>query len=292
MSDVSVIGLGQMGSKLVELLRANGRTVTVWNRSGAKADKLRAEGVVVAQTAAEAMAASPVALVILADVDAVGEVLWCVTEGLDGCIMINLGTTGPEMARAFSSRIGEAGGTYLDGAIQAAPSQMGEASTPILLSGNRKAFEAAEPVLRLLAGNLVYLGEAQDAAAFMDLATLSYVYGAYAGFLHGVRIAEANGVDAAVFGKLVESISPSFGSFFAHQGQVIASGDYQISESPMRISITAVDRIVRTSADLGINRELPDLVNGWLANAEASGLADQELAALIKVLRQEIRSQH
>lgn len=45
MSDVSVIGLGQMGSKLVELLHANGRTVTLWNRSGVKADILKAEGV-------------------------------------------------------------------------------------------------------------------------------------------------------------------------------------------------------------------------------------------------------
>lgn len=191
------------------------------------------------------------------------------------------------MARVFSDRVAAAGGTYVDGAIQAAPSQMGEANTPILLSGKRSAFDAAEHILRVLAGNLVYLGEAQDATAFMDLATLSYVYGAYAGFLHGARIAEANGIDTGVFGKLVEGISPSFGAFFAHQGQVIASDNYAVSESPMRISIAAVDRIARTSAALGINRELPDLVNGWLIRAEASGLADQELAALIKVLRGE-----
>jgi 3-hydroxyisobutyrate dehydrogenase-like beta-hydroxyacid dehydrogenase len=155
----------------------------------------------------------------------------------------------------------------------------------VLLSGDRAAYELAEPLLQILAGNLVYLGEAVDAVGYMDLATLSYVYGAYAGFLHGARIAEATGIDPLVYGRLVKDISPSFGAFFQHQGSVIASGDFTVSESPMRISIAAVDRIAATSGVLGINRELPDLVSGWLERAAARGLADEELAALIKVVR-------
>ena len=206
-------------------------------------------------------------------------------DAVAGRTLVNLGTSGPDAAKTLADGVAAAGGAYIDGAIQAAPSQMGEPDTPVLLSGPRGAYDAVEPVLRILAGNLVYLGEATDAVAYMDLATLSYVYGSYAGFLHGARIAEATGIDPTIYGKLVKDISPSFGAFFEHQAGVIASGDFSISESPMRISIAAVDRIAETSAELGINCELPDLVNAWLTRAAAQGLVDKELAALIEVLR-------
>lgn len=287
MSDVTIIGLGQMGVRLAELLHGAGRSVTLWNRTEARAASLVAAGMTLAASPAEAIAASPVTILILSDDQAVDAVL--ASAGVDGAlagrIIVNLGTNSPAAATDFARRIAEANGSYLDGAIQAAPSQMGEADTPVLLAGPREAYAAAEPLLRILAGNLVFLGEAADAAAYMDLATLSYVYGAYAGFLHGARIAEVTGMKPALYGKLVNAISPSFGAFFEHQGGVIESGDFTISESPMRISIAAIDRIASTSGDLGINRELPDLVNGWLRKAADAGLADSELAALIKVLR-------
>ena len=290
MSDVSVIGLGQMGVTLAELLLKAGRSVTVWNRTPEKAQALVAAGAGLAASAAEAIEASPVTLAILYDDGAMDAVLGGagVVDGLKGRLIVNLGTTGPQAARDFERKITAAGGRYIDGAIQAAPSQMGQADTPILISGAAADIDAAEPLLRILGGNLVRVGERIDATAFMDLATLSYVYGAYAGFLHGARIAETVGIDVSVYGGLVRDISPTFGSFFAHEGGVIQSGDFTVSESPLRISISAVDRILQTSRDLGVEDALPTLVDAWLRKAEAAGYAGEELAALIKVLRSDV----
>ena len=44
MSEVSVIGLGAMGSALVRALLRAGHRVTVWNRTSAKAEPLVREG--------------------------------------------------------------------------------------------------------------------------------------------------------------------------------------------------------------------------------------------------------
>lgn len=287
MSDVSLIGLGQMGGVVARLLAAAGLSVTAWNRSPEKVAALSAHGVLAADSPAQALAASPVTLVILYDDAATEAVL--ATPGADaalaGRVVVNLGTSGPEAALAFSRQVAEAGGRYVDGAIQAAPSQMGQPDTPIFVSGAADDIDAALPVLSVLGGNLVRVGERIDAAAFMDLATLSYVYGAYAGFLHGARIAEAVGIKVATYGTLVEDIAPSFGAFFAHQARVIQSDDFTVSESPLRISVSAVERIVQSSRDLALDDALPGLVNGWLKTAQDRGLADQELAALIKVLR-------
>lgn len=289
MTDVSVIGLGPMGFALAELALKNDKTVTVWNRSPDKAAPLLERGAVLAATPAAAVTASPTTLVCLYDYTAVEAVLG--TEGmaaaLEGRLLINLGSGSPEDARRVGGIVAGFGGRYLDGAIQAAPGQMGQDDTPILVSGPSALHAKAEPLLRMLGGALFHAGEKIDAAAYLDLATLSYVYGAYAGFLHGATIAEKTGNDVATYGRLVKAISPTFGAFFEHQGGVIASGDFRISESPLRISIAAVRRILRASEGLGLNTELPALVDGWLERAGQRGLADEELAALVKLLRSE-----
>ena len=59
MTDISVIGLGDMGSALAYTLLKNGYSVTVWNRSADKADPLTAAGAVLASSAEEAISVSP-----------------------------------------------------------------------------------------------------------------------------------------------------------------------------------------------------------------------------------------
>lgn len=287
MTDVSIIGLGQMGARLAELAIASGRRVTVWNRTVGRAEALRGPDLRIAADPAEAIAASPVTVLILADDAAVSMVLADpgITPVLPGRTLVNLGTSDPGAAALFAGQVSEAGGRYLDGAIQAAPAQMGEADTPIFLSGDHKAFAVAEPLLRIFGGGLVQLGEDPAAAANLDLATLSWVYGSYAGFLQGALIAEQTGLDVVRYGELVRMIAPSFGAFFEHQAGVIASDDFTVGESPMRISISAVARILRTSRSLGLNADLPALIDGWLGEAETDGWAGEELAALIKVMR-------
>ena len=287
MTDVTIIGLGQMGHTLAELMLKSGKSVSLWNRSADKAAALVERGATLALTPASAIAASPATIICVYDYDAAEAILNAdgVADALRGHLVANLGTGSPEDARKAETYINTHGGRYLDGTIQAAPSQMGQDNTPILISGLESVFAEAEPLLKILAGNLVYLGESIDAAAFMDLSTLSYVYGAYAGFLHGALIAEAVGISTETFGGIVNDISPSFGAFFKHEGAVIKSGDFKVTESPLRISITAVARILQTSANLAINTEVPALVNRWLQHAEKAGFADEELAALIKILR-------
>src|SRR5918996_263690 len=50
--EVSVIGLGAMGSALARALLSNGHRVTVWNRTSAKAEALVQDGAVLAHSAA------------------------------------------------------------------------------------------------------------------------------------------------------------------------------------------------------------------------------------------------
>ena len=69
MTDISVIGLGDMGSALAATLLDNGYSVTVWNRSADKAVPLTAAGALLAGSAKEAIAASPATITCITSHD-------------------------------------------------------------------------------------------------------------------------------------------------------------------------------------------------------------------------------
>ncbi|UGU15538.1 NAD(P)-binding domain-containing protein [Sinomicrobium kalidii] len=284
---ISVIGLGNMGYRLAELLIANNYEVTVWNRTANKADTLVSKGAVLAGSAAEAIAASPVTVICVYDYKAAKAILHNgeVTAKLRGKTLIELTTGSPAEADDAESWAQRYGAAYLDGAIQAAPDQMGRTDTSILISGKETVFKANESLLGVFGGNVSYLGSHAGAASTMDLATLSYLYGSILGFFHGARIVESQGMNVEAYGSLAAAISPTFGEFLEHEGKVIRDGDFKISQSPMRISVEAVERILEQAGESGINAELPRLASGLFQRAKAAGYEGEELAALIKVLR-------
>ena len=46
-------------------------------------------------------------------------------------------------------------------------------------------------------------------------------------------------------GAIVAAISPSFGEFFKHEGAVIQSDNFAVSESPLKISVEATARLAQ-----------------------------------------------
>lgn len=284
---ITVLGLGSMGQTLARLFLDKGYRVTVWNRTAGKADALAARGAVAARSAAEAVRASPVALMCVYDYRAADAILAMegVAAALDGRLLVQLTTGSPQDARDAEAWAHRQGASYLEGAIQAAPAQMGLPDTPILVSGAEAVFRTADPLLRVLGGGIVYLGGKASAAAAMDLATLSTIYGTLLGFLHGARVAEHEGFDVAEYGRIVAGILPTFAGFLQHEGGVIQSGDFAISQSPMRISIEATERILQAAQQAGINTEFPAFAAGLFRRAGAAGLGGEEVAALIKLLR-------
>ncbi|MET0356963.1 MAG: NAD(P)-binding domain-containing protein [Cellvibrio sp.] len=287
MSDVSVVGLGAMGVTIAQLFIKQGLRVTLWNRSRDKAESLIKQGATFAPTITAALTASQITVVCVFDYAAATDIFQHLeyTPALAHRTVVQLTTGDSSDAHRFLAWASKYKLNYLDGAIQAAPSQMGQENTPILLSGDENIFRAAKPTLNILAGNIIYLGGKIDAAAIVDAATLSYVYGAMIGFIHGSHMVEVAGLNVAQYGKIVKQISPSFGEFFQYEGGVIQSGDFTASESPMRISVVATKRILQSSVDAKINTEIPAFIADLFKRADAAGLSDREVAALIEVVR-------
>src|SRR5689334_11460106 len=100
MSEVTVIGLGNMGFALARALLEKGRTVTIWNRSPEKAVSLVEKGAVLAPSAAVAVTASPIILICVTNYAAANHILGEVATNLSSKLLVQFTTGSPQEARA------------------------------------------------------------------------------------------------------------------------------------------------------------------------------------------------
>lgn len=287
MSDVTVIGLGEMGSALAAAFIRAERRVTVWNRTPARAAPWVRDGATLATSAAAAVAASPVVVVCVSDYAATRAILEQeeVATALGGRLLVQLSTGTPKEARELGAWAHARGVDYLDGAILAWPSQIGGATTVILVSGPDATRRRAEPLLRRLAGALTPMGEELGSSSALFAAVLAYLSGRWIGLCHGALVCEAEGLSVASYGALLADLAVILGQDAKHMGEVIASGAFAAPESTLKTAGADIGRLVQHAEETGINAELPRFAAGLFRRAVAAGHGAEEHAALIKVLR-------
>ena len=142
--EISIIGLGAMGSALARALLSNGYLVTVWNRSAEKAAPLVQEGAILAPSAAAAISASPVVIINVTNYSSSRDIIS--TADISGRLLIELSTGTPKEARDAAAWALAQGAEYIDGAIMATPEQMGRPDTPLFASGPESSFKKELPV--------------------------------------------------------------------------------------------------------------------------------------------------
>jgi 3-hydroxyisobutyrate dehydrogenase-like beta-hydroxyacid dehydrogenase len=284
---VSVIGLGAMGLALARALLKDGHRVTVWNRTSEKAAPLVKEGASIAASAAAAVEASSIVLACVERYEVTRAILGTeeIAHLLSGRVLVELSTGTPQDARDAEVWARERSLDYLDGAIMASPSQIARPDTTIFVSGAESAFQRSEAVLKTLAGNLTYMGESVGLASTWDLATLSCLFGAMLGFFHGARIFESEGLRVSDFGSMIAEISPALGEMMKHTGDVIQTEIYKEVESSVKTCTVGFELFAKQAREAGINADFPMFGLGLFRKAMTAGYGEEEVAAVIKVLR-------
>lgn len=117
---IAFLGTGLMGAPMARRLLASGFPVVVWNRDTAKAAPLAAEGAVVADSAAQAVAGASVVITMLTDAKAVADVLFAggVADALQpGVTVVDMSSIAPPAAREHSTRLAERGIRHVDAPV-------------------------------------------------------------------------------------------------------------------------------------------------------------------------------
>ena len=281
---VTVLGLGAMGTALAQAFLAAGHPTTVWNRTPGRSPELDTLGATRAATAAEAVAASPLVVVCLL-VDAT---VRSTLDGLDltGKTVVNLTNGTPAQARDTATWAAKAGAAYLDGGIMAVPAMIGGPAAFIFYSGAPDAFEQHQADLAAMA-RPEYVGSDPGLAALHDIALLSAMYGMFGGAQHALALAGSEKVSGVRFTEdfLLPWLTAMLGSLPRIAKDLDEGPEPGAAGSNLAMQAAAYDNLIDTSVGQGVDPALLAPMGELLRKAVAAGHGDEDLAALIPLLR-------
>ena len=164
-SSVSIgfVGAGNMGRPMIDHLQRAGHRLTVFARRPEVIDALRAQGVAVVTTPAQAAAAAEFVFVNVTNTADVEAVLFgadgVAQSARPGTVVIDHSTISPVATRAFAQRLAERGIEHLDAPVSGGVAGAQAATLAIMVGGKVEVLERARPLLAVLGKSIVHVGD-------------------------------------------------------------------------------------------------------------------------------------
>lgn len=147
---VTFLGMGRMGRLMASHVVDAGHELTIWNRTGGKADELRSRGAREAASVEEAVAGADAVVLMLFDGESVHEVLSRIAAAAPpGSLVIDATTTGPVAARELGNEAKEHGLRYVEAPVAGSLTPAKEGTLTVFVGGTAQDVAAARPLLEL-----------------------------------------------------------------------------------------------------------------------------------------------
>lgn len=287
MSDISVIGLGVMGSALANALLNRGYSVTVWNRSIEKTKPLLAAGASLANSAEEAVAASPATIICITSHEQTIELLGGFSSLLDGKTIIELSTGGSTQAEALAKMLSENNANWLIGIINAYPTAVGNPETVLSIVGDSEVWESWKSAINALGGSSMHVGTEAGMLAALFAALFTTRQGFMFGMIYGGLVCKKAGIPLETFAQQIPvtlGVLPSYHQYFA---DTVPEGKFDNPPATMTTYAAALDDALSTFKASGAPSELPQLFSDLAHKGVDAGLSDKALTSLVELLDNE-----
>ena len=287
MAKVVFLGLGVMGYPMAGHLRTRGgHEVTVYNRTGAKAEAwVKAFGGNAAPTPRQAVAGADFVFACVGNDDD----LRSVVLGPDGAfagmkagaIFVDHTTASAGVARELQEKAAALGLDFLDAPVSGGQAGAENGALTIMVGGNDKSFAAAEPVMNAYAKMIVHLG-ASGSGQLAKMVNQICIAGVVQGLAEAIHFAKSAGLDVE---KTIAAISKGAAQSWQMENrwQTMTAGkfDFGFAVDWMRKDLGIVlDEARRTGARL----PLTALVDQFYADVQASGGNRWDTSSLISRL--------
>lgn len=284
MSDISVLGLGQMGSAMARTLLAGGRSVTVWNRSAHKADPFVDAGAGIAASAADAISSSEVSILCIRNHVAAAELLRPESGALAGKTVLQLSTGSAKEAETLVELLTGAGAGWLIGMINAYPGMIGKEDAVILCASPSEVWDRHGDAIRTLAGASEHIGSSPAAIPGLFAAMFTARQGFYFGLIYGAAVCRNAGVPLEVFVAQMPLTLKVAGAYADNFQRKAPEQRYDDTEATLETYLGALNGILATFEETGTTDDFPRLMRDLTQRGFDEGHAGKDLTVLIETL--------
>ena len=197
---IGVVGVGRMGANIARHLNDEGFSVkAVYDIRAEVASDLASELGCEAHTElAGVTAAADYIITVVTDDAAMGTIYAesgdSLLQGAQGKVFINCATITPQIHVDVEGLVEQAGANSLEGCMASSITQAREGTLYLMCGGKRAVFDQASPILESMSTNLIYIGEAGQAAQVKALVNMVMNINT-AGLAEGLGLGAALGLD-------------------------------------------------------------------------------------------------
>ena len=285
MAKVGFIGLGVMGSQMVNRLLGKGHAVTGYNRTRAKAQWLVEKGMQWADSPRAVASACDYTFAMVTNAAATA----AITEGPDGLLaglsagkfFIDMSTISPAVSRALAAKVRERGADMVDAPVSGSVITLQEGKLSVMVGGRRDTFDKVKPLLLDIGPKVTHVGDNGLALAMKIAVNLSLAVQMQA-FSEGVLLAEKSGI-ARETAVDVLTHSAVASPMIQYRGPMVLN---MPEEAWFNVNMMQKDMLL--ALDLGRHVDVPlpmtAAANEMLTAARGMGLAERDFAIVFQVL--------
>jgi 3-hydroxyisobutyrate dehydrogenase-like beta-hydroxyacid dehydrogenase len=285
MANLGFVGLGAMGSQMVNRLLDKGHAVTGYNRTRSKAQWLIDRGMKWGESPRAVCAAADLIFVMVTN----SEALHSVAAGPDGLlaglsagkVLIDMSTVSPAASRTLASQVREKGADMIDAPVSGSTLTLQQGKLSIMVGGRIETFERVKPVLEDIGPKVTHVGGDGLALCMKIAINLSLAVQMLA-FSEGVLLAEKSGISRET---AVDVLTHSaVGSpMVQYRGPFVLK---MPDEAWFSVNMMQKDMLLALDMGRQLNVPLPttSAVNEYLTAARGMGMANQDFAVIFEVL--------
>lgn len=278
---IAFMGLGSLGTPIAANLIQDGHDVTVWNRTGGKAQSLLDQGAKEAVSPTDAVTPGGVIVSVLAHDAAVEETISKkVLEKMgEGGLHISMSTIAPATANRLALLHKKYGVTYVAAPIFARPDAVSSRIGVLCLSGEATAQERARAIVAPLVKGIFDFGEEVGAANVVKLAGNFMIAASMEMMAEAFTMGEKNGVPRqAMYDMFTQTLFAT--PIFQGYGRMIAQNTYEPVGFKLPLGLKDMNLVLETASAAQAPMPLANLVRGRLMSALAKGREDLDWTAL------------
>ncbi len=277
------LGLGVMGYPMAGHLAAKGHDIRVYNRTTSKAEKWVSEhGGSMATTPAEAVHGVDIAFACVGNDDDVRSI----TTGEYGAfrnmdadtVFVDHTTASANLARELYASAADAGFAFVDAPVSGGQAGAENGVLTIMCGGDKRAFDAAKPLLDCYARSAQLMGES-GAGQLTKMVNQICIAGLVQGLSEGVAFAINAGLDAKqVFDVIGKGAAQSWQMDNRHESMIANEFDFGFAVDWMRKDLgLCFDEAGRNGSELPITR----VVDGYYAEVQSAGGNRYDTSSLV-----------
>jgi 3-hydroxyisobutyrate dehydrogenase-like beta-hydroxyacid dehydrogenase len=283
---IGFIGAGTMGGGMAANLVAKGYQVKLFNRTRARAEAVAAGRCEVVESPAAAARGARVVVIMLADTDAVVEVLEGpdgVTAGLEpGATVIDCSTISPQASIRLGQVVEARGASMLDAPVLGSKTEAANGTLRFVVGGSRSVFDAVRDVFGPM-GEPTYVGPS-GAGLSAKLAFNLVIAASLEAFNEGMVFATKAGIDPSLMFEILQFGRAKSGIAEA-KGPRILARDFQpffrlvLMNKDLQLALEEAHRQRVSMPAVAATKQL-------FSAAVAGGQADEDMCSVIRQLEQ------